>query len=150
MEIDALSDQLVPYSQCLTQLTNHSPFTHPNISNDDSLFPEVLVCQTDIGEAAQNRGAHEPMGNNAMLCADPRTGEIRRFLTGPTGQEITGVVMTPDARTLFVGVQHPGATTTPEAFAAGEINSQFPDYDGTVPRSATLVITRKDGGIIGA
>jgi len=109
-----------------------------------------LWIQTDIGEAEQNRGALEPMGNNAMLCADPRTGEIRRFLTGPTGQEITGVVMTPDMRTMFVGVQHPGATTSAEAFAAGEINSQFPDYDGSVPRSATLVITREDGGIIGA
>ena len=109
-----------------------------------------LWIQTDIGESAQNRGDLEPMGNNAMLCANPHTGEIRRFLTGPMGQEITGVVMTPDMRTMFVGVQHPGATTTSVAFAAGEINSQFPDYDGTVPRSATLVITREDGGIIGA
>lgn len=109
-----------------------------------------LWIQTDIGESEQNRGALEPMGNNAMLCADPRTGEIRRFLTGPTGQEVTGVVMTPDGRTMFVGLQHPGATTSAEAYAAGQINSQFPDYDGSVPRSATLVITREDGGIIGA
>jgi secreted PhoX family phosphatase len=54
-----------------------------------------LWIQTDIGESAQNRGALEPVGNNAMLCADPRTGEIRRFPTGPTGQEVTGVVSTP-------------------------------------------------------
>ncbi len=108
-----------------------------------------LWIQTDIGESQMNRGALEPMGNNAMLCADPRSGEIRRFLTGPNGQEITGVVMTPDARTMFVGVQHPGASTMPEDFAAGRINSGFPDYDGSVPRSATLVITREDGGVIG-
>ena len=32
----------------------------------------------------------------------------------------------------------------------GDFGSGFPDYNGTVPRSATLVITREDGGVIGA
>ena len=109
-----------------------------------------LWIQTDIGEGEQNRGALEPMGNNQMLCADPKTAEIRRFLTGPVGQEITGVVMTPDMRTLFVGVQHPGATTTPKEFAEGKLRSHWPDGGNAVPRSATLVITREDGGVIGA
>jgi secreted PhoX family phosphatase len=109
-----------------------------------------LWIQTDIGESEQNRGALEPVGNNAMLCADPRTGNIRRFPTGPTGRDMTGVVSTPELRTMFVGVQHPGASTTAEMHAAGTINSGFPDHDGTVPRSATLVITREDGGVIGA
>ena len=48
------------------------------------------------------------MGNNQMLCADPASGEVRRFLTGPVACEITGLTFTPDWRTLFVGVQHPG------------------------------------------
>jgi hypothetical protein len=107
-----------------------------------------LWIQTDIGEGAQNRGPLAPFGNNAMLCADPRTGEIRRFLTGPIGQEITGIAMTPDRRTMFVNVQHPGATTTAEDFAAGRMASRWPD-GGKVPRSATVVITRIDGGVIG-
>lgn len=109
-----------------------------------------LWIQTDIGESAQNKGDLEPMGNNQMLAADPRTGEIRRFLTGPVGQEITGVCTTPDQRTMFVGVQHPGATTTPEDFAAGNLASHWPDGGNAVPRSALVVITREDGGIIGA
>ena len=29
------------------------------------------------------------VGNNQMLATDPRTGQIRRFLTGPVGCEIT-------------------------------------------------------------
>ena len=45
-----------------------------------------------------------------MLAADPATGEIRRFLTGPRGCEVTGVVTTPDGRTMFVNIQHPGET----------------------------------------
>lgn len=108
-----------------------------------------LWIQTDIGETEQNKGPLAPFGNNQMLCADPNTAEIRRFLTGPVGQEITGVVTTPDRRTMFVNVQHPGATTTPEDFAAGSFASRWPDGQG-VPRSATLVITKSDGGIIGS
>lgn len=106
--------------------------------------------QTDISESVMNTGIHEVFGNNQMLVADPETGEIRRFLTGPIGQEITGVITTPDQRTMFVNVQHPGATTSAEAFAAGESVSHWPDGGSAIPRSATLVITREDGGIIGA
>jgi hypothetical protein len=75
---------------------------------------------------------------------------VRRFLTGPWGQEITGVITTPDQKTMFVNVQHPGGHATGAQFAAGDFGSGFPDYNGNVPRSATLVITREDGGIIGA
>ena len=107
-----------------------------------------LWIQTDIGEGQQLRGDLAPFGNNAMLCANPITGETRRFLTGPNGQEITGVVTTPDRRTMFVNVQHPGATTTPADWAAGKVNSTFPHGRG-VPLSATLVITKDDGGVIG-
>jgi hypothetical protein len=107
-----------------------------------------LWIQTDIGEGQQLRGVHAPFGNNAMLCANPTTGEMRRFLTGPMGQEVTGVVTTPDRRTMFVNLQHPGATTTPADWAAGRPNSRFPNGSG-VPLSATLVITKDDGGIIG-
>ena len=108
-----------------------------------------LWIQTDIGEREQNRGPLAPFGSNQMLAADPVTGEIRRFLTGPKGQEITGVITTPDRRTMFINAQHSGATTSPEEFAAGRINSSWPDGGRAVPRSATVVITKNDGGIIG-
>ena len=107
-----------------------------------------MWIQTDIGENQMQRGALAPFGNNAMLCANPATGEIRRFLTGPIGQEITGIALTPDQRTMFVNIQHPGATTTAQDFTAGRPTSRWPD-GGPLPRSATVVITRNDGGIIG-
>jgi secreted PhoX family phosphatase len=128
--------------------------------NEDNIFacPDGLWCdadsrlwiQTDIGESEQNRGALAPMGDNAMLAADPRTGEIRRFLTGPIGQEVTGVITTPDQPTMFVNLQHPGAKTKAADFAAGRMLSGWPDGEDDAPRSATLVITRVDGGVIGA
>jgi secreted PhoX family phosphatase len=63
------------------------------------------------------------------------------------------MAMTPDLRTLFVNIQHPG-----EAGSDGPNDpddprriSNWPDFrsDGR-PRSATLVITRDDGGVIGS
>ena len=128
---------------------------------EDNLFacPDGLWCdpqsrlwiQTDMGDIAPDQsGPLAPFGMNAMLAADPATGEIRRFLTGPWGQEITGVITTPDGTSMFVNVQHPGGHATAEQFAGGDFGSGFPDYDGTVPRSATLIITREDGGYIGA
>ncbi|EXJ09785.1 putative phosphatase [Nitrincola nitratireducens] len=109
-----------------------------------------LWIQTDMSESVVNTGKWEQFGNNAMLAADPVNKIIRRFLVGPVGQEITGVVTTPDQKTMFVNVQHPGATTSPEDFAKGSLVSHWPHDGALYPRSATLVITREDEGIIGA
>ena len=109
-----------------------------------------LWIQTDISEGVQNTGDFAQFGNNQMLAADPVNGVLRRFLTGPTGQEITGVITTPDQRTMFINVQHPGATTSREDFAAGSFNSRWPFGGNSIPRSATVVITKDDGGIIGS
>jgi uncharacterized protein len=128
---------------------------------DDSTFacPDGLWCddngrlwiQTDMGDIGPDyEGPLKEFGMNGMLASDPATGEIKRFLTGPWGQETTGVVTTPDGKTMFVNFQHPGAHASAEAFAAGDFGSGFPDYDGTVPRSATVVITKDDGDVIGA
>ena len=128
---------------------------------DDNIFacPDGIWCdqnsrlwiQTDMGDIGPDyEGPLKDFGMNAMLAADPQTGEIRRFLTGPHGQEITGISMTPDGKTMFINVQHPGGHASAEDFAAGKFGSGFPDYNGSVPRSATLVITRDDDGVIGA
>ncbi|MGE4218970.1 MAG: PhoX family phosphatase [Alphaproteobacteria bacterium] len=109
-----------------------------------------LWIQTDIGESDMYKGVNAAFGNNQMLAADPGTGDVRRFLVGPVGQEITGIAMTPDGRTMFVNIQHPGATTTPEDFAAGRLASHWPDGGGRYPRSATVVIAKEDGGVIGS
>lgn len=122
-------------------------------SSPDGLWMDAnrrLWIQTDISESVMNRGPFEAFGNNMMLAANPETGEIRRFLTGPVGQEITGVVTTPDHRTMFINVQHPGATTSREDFAAGQFSSRWPDGGDSVPRSATVMIRRIDRGVVGA
>lgn len=102
----------------------------------------VLWIQTDMSGTQQSTG---PYGNNQMLVADPETKEIRRFLVGPVDQEVTGITMTPDMKTMFVNIQHPGDRSTPTSFT-----SNWPDGGSSRPRSATVIITRNDGGIIGA
>jgi secreted PhoX family phosphatase len=112
----------------------------------------VLWIQTDVSGRDLNKGDYANLGNNQMLAADPTAGEIRRFLTGPNGCEITGVVMTPDLRTMFVNVQHPGETAGERSDPARPTAvSRWPDGPaGGRPRSATIVIRRRDGGVIGS
>ena len=111
----------------------------------------TLWVETDISPNSLGKGAFAPLGNNQMLAVDPDKGEFRRFLTGPRGCEITGFHTTPDNRTAFVNIQHPGEVpgdrSDPDQPRAV---SNWPDFapDGR-PRSATVVIRRKDGGIIG-
>jgi hypothetical protein len=66
----------------------------------------LIWIQTDGNDG--NEGDFAGMGNNQMLAGDPVTGEIRRFLTGPNGCEVTGLTWSSDRRTMFVGIQHPG------------------------------------------
>jgi secreted PhoX family phosphatase len=98
----------------------------------------MLWIQTDGNYS--NEGDFAGMGNNQMLVGDPETGEIRRFLVGPRGCEVTGLAWSADRKTLFVGIQHPGAK--------GE-ESHFPDGGDTTPRSCVIAIARDDGGLIG-
>lgn len=112
--------------------------------------------QTDISNSSQMRAdrGYDNIMNNAMLAADPHTGELRRFLTGPRGCEITGVVTTPDQRTMLVNVQHPGESTT---FWNAQFGAPSPANPTAVsswpygrrPRPSTVVIRKLDGGKIG-
>jgi secreted PhoX family phosphatase len=110
-----------------------------------------LWIQTDVSGSTIDSGAYAGFGNNQMLCADPVTRETRRFLVGPRVCEVTGAFMTPDEKTMFVSIQHPGEAPTGANDPANPKQfSSWPDGDaGGRPRSACLVITRDDGGPIG-
>ena len=79
---------------------------------------------------------------------------LRRFLVAPKGAEVTGITETEDGKTLFVNIQHPGEDT-PALGGSAQFNAQslWPGNQGYGaagrPRSATIVITRNDGGLIG-
>jgi secreted PhoX family phosphatase len=118
-----------------------------------------LWVQTD--QQGDATGDWINIGANVMACADPNTREIRRFLTSPPNCEVTGVINTPDGKTMFVGIQHPGEESPasnptqfsnwPQSqFATNSAGEPLPNTPGlSRPRASVLVITREDGGIIG-
>jgi secreted PhoX family phosphatase len=111
----------------------------------------LLWIQTDVSTSAMGKGEYARLGNNQMLAADVRSGEIRRFLVGPAGCEITGACATPDGRTMFINIQHPGETASERSDPANpRAISNWPDFRANGrPRSATVVIRKADGGMIG-
>jgi uncharacterized protein len=130
---------------------------HPAFGSPDGLVCDargVLWIQTDVGARALALPAYAGFPNNQMLAVDPVTHEVRRFLVGPVGAEITGVVLTDDLTTMLVNVQHPGEP----GLVGGEHTdptkpwrSSWPANDGTSrPRSATVAIWRTDGRPVGA
>jgi secreted PhoX family phosphatase len=98
------------------------------------------------------KAGFEELGHNMMLAGDPSTGQVRRFLTGPRGCEITGMALTADRTTMFVNIQHPGEPADELSdMNAPQKYSAWPDGpSGGRPRSATIVIRKKDGGKIGS
>ena len=102
-------------------------------------------------QAADRAGA-TPMDRPEWIALHPASGEVRRFLVGPRGCEITGVVMSPDLRSMFVNIQHPGEPANERSDPARPTAiSAWPRHTPCDrPRSATIVITRADGGIVGA
>ena len=85
---------------------------------------------------------------------------FKRFLTAPKGSEVTGATESPDGRALFINIQHPGENTSAANFTSGVFESNWPGNGAGVPaygpggatarpRSATIMITKDDGGIIG-
>ena len=151
----------------LSVLTDTNDFSSPDglcfdsrgllwIQTDDAAYTDVSNCMLlaavpgQVGDGRQTQAAG---GSPTYVGASATPSNVRRFLVGPKGCEITGVTLTPDHRTLFVNIQHPGEGM-PASFSANRYGSHWPDSQWTSgsqarPRSATLVVTRVDGGEVG-
>lgn len=81
--------------------------------------------------------------SNTPSVVDQRDqSNLKRFLVGPNGCEITGVFANADKTAIFVNVQHPG--NWPSVADATVRTS------GTVrPRASTVAIWKDDGGQVG-
>ncbi len=110
-----------------------------------------LWIQTDMHASQMYKDEFTNLGNNQMLAFDAASGKAMRFLTAPTNSEVTGAAWTPDGKTMFINVQHPGETAGDRSDPAepGKF-SNWPDYaTGGRPRSSTVAIRKNDGGLIG-
>ncbi len=101
-----------------------------------------LWFTSDMSGEAINKGAYEGLGNNSLFVV-PTTGENKgkplRVANAPKDAEFTGICFAPDGKTLFLSVQHPGELTQDIT----KPTSQFPDYDGSLPKSTVVAITGK-------
>jgi len=79
-------------------------------------------------------------GNNAMFffpTEGPNAGRAYRFAVGPVDAELTGPVFSPDGKTLFVAVQHPGE----DSESLDKLRSSFGAQAGSqVPRPTLVAI----------
>ncbi|MGH8690250.1 MAG: PhoX family protein [Burkholderiales bacterium] len=83
----------------------------------------------------------------AAAVSGPSRGATRCFFNGPSGSEICGPEFTPDGRTLFLAVQHPGDE---KGSTFDKPSTPWPDYRPDIPpRSSVVAITKNDGGEVG-
>ncbi len=128
------------------QLSPHGWFICPdNLAFDPR---GRMWISTDSG----NLGAQMKIADGLWACetSGPQAFVTRHFYSVPIGAEMCGPEFTPDGRTLFVAVQHPGADGVPNS-SFDTPATRWPDFqDGQPPRSSVVAITKDDGGEIGS
>ncbi|MDF2487872.1 MAG: hypothetical protein K0S77_494 [Pseudomonas sp.] len=134
-------------------LTELNQFASPDGMSFDSRG--ILWFQTDNGESTLTSYTNDQMlaviptdlvdanGTQVPVNAQNQV-DLRRFFVGPNGCEVTGIAFTPDNKSLFVNIQHPG--NWPYTDVATAVT---PAGTTVRPRASTVVIQRDDGGEIG-
>ncbi len=98
-------------------LTELNQFASPDGMSFDSRG--VLWFETDNGESSVTSYTNDQLlaviptdlvdaaGKQVPVNAQNQV-DLRRFFVGPNGCEVTGITFTPDNKTLFINIQHPG------------------------------------------
>ncbi|PWS35846.1 dTDP-glucose 4,6-dehydratase [Falsiroseomonas bella] len=72
----------------------------------------------------------------------------RLFFQAPSGAEVCGPRFTPDDRTVFLAIQHPGEDP---GSTFERPSTRWPDFkDGEPPRPSVIAVVKRDGGEIGS
>jgi secreted PhoX family phosphatase len=144
------------------------------IQTDDGAFTDETNCMLVAAvPGSVGDGGEFMVGNSLTTSSGTTTGEtktfvggllgesrLRRFLVAPKGAEVTGLTETADGKALLVNIQHPGENTAKLGTDTNyTFESQWPGNGGGLtsggygvagrPRSATLIITKNDGGKVG-
>ncbi|BEP39545.1 PhoX family phosphatase [Variovorax sp. V15] len=130
------------------------------IETDDGKYTDVTNCMLlgalpgKVGDGGAKTITNVDGSTTATQATfvgkAPGTDGLRRFLVGPIDCEITGIAESGDGRALFVNIQHPGENTAKADIGdPTKFLSHWPEGGNARPRSATIVITKNDGGLIG-
>lgn len=101
-----------------------------------------LWMTTDMSGSAMNKEEkpYMPFKNNSLFVI-PRygkdAGKVIRVVTAPIDAELTGPWFSPDGKTLFLSVQHPGEQSTD----LNNLTSKWPFDDDNIPKPAVVAIT---------
>ncbi|MBX3622341.1 MAG: PhoX family phosphatase [Rhizobacter sp.] len=140
------------------------------IQTDDGAYTDVSNCMMlvgvpgSVGDGAKTTLSYTKADTTTLTIdtyvgKQPTATTLKRFLVGPVDCELTGCTETPDGKTLFANIQHPGETLANVADIAdpSKYLSHWPGNAGygagganARPRSATLAITKNDGGRVGS
>lgn len=92
----------------------------------------------DISEEDSEKDHYKNFGNNSLYYV-PLHGEFAgmayRIATAPTDAEFTGPMFSPDFKTLFLSVQHPGANTVDPSYPT----STWPERKGLAKSSVVTI-----------
>ncbi|MBX9706555.1 MAG: PhoX family phosphatase [Caulobacteraceae bacterium] len=159
--LDATNDFASPDGLWFSRPSNPGGQINPLlwIQTDDGSFTDqtnnqmLLALPGRVGDGSArtitNTDASGATRQQATIVGRAPGLNLKRFLVGPRGCEITGVDSTPDGRTVFVNIQHPGEGGNATTPTSNWPTSQSGPGNNARPRSATIVITKNDGGVVG-
>lgn len=109
---------------------------------DNMVFDKAgnLWVTNDVSGHAIGKDPYIPFGNNALFfvpMSGPRAGQAMRVANAPVDAEFTGPCFSPDGRSLFLSVQHPGETSKSKSAPS----SRWPGGAGTLPKPSVVVIS---------
>ncbi|MBD1876398.1 PhoX family phosphatase [Nodosilinea sp. FACHB-131] len=158
----------------LSGLTTENDFSSPDgiwfsqaipgllwVQTDDGYYTDATNCMMlaalpgTVGDGESKMVTNKAVPSNGNTDQQVKTyvGQtasptvLSRFLVGPRDCEVTGITESPDGKVIFVNIQHPGESSESVTDPA-QFTSHWPDGGTARPRSATVVITRNDGGKI--
>ena len=120
-----------------------SPLSCPD--NLSFLADGTLIVATD----GQIKSVKANDGLYLVPTSGTNRGKAKQIFSGIPGGEVCGPFVTPDQKTLFCAVQHPGADNPGQNCSYEQPGSRFPDYNENMPpRPALVAISRVDGSPI--
>ena len=148
------SNRTVNRTVNLSSLTDNQDFSSPDglvfspatgimwAQTDDGAYTDVSNCMMmaalpgSVGDGAKKSLSYTKTDGSALAVDTyvgkvPGADQLKRFLVGPKGCEITGLCETPDGKAMFINIQHPGEGTAQADVAdPAKYQSQWPSNAG--------------------